>query len=71
MLIWHCCYRLSYLPQNLNTMSYATAIGGGQNAEASKKENSKSLKEKTTKAERRALQEAQRAAKVSAKGSTT
>lgn len=36
--------------------------------ESDQKKNSKPLKEKTTKAERRALQEAQRAAKAAAKG---
>ncbi|XP_076917339.1 translation initiation factor eIF2B subunit delta-like [Bidens hawaiensis] len=40
----------------------------GQVAEGSSQKNSKPLKDKTTKAERRALQEAQRAAKASAKG---
>lgn len=36
--------------------------------QSDQKKNPKSLKEKTTKAERRALQEAQRAAKAAAKG---
>lgn len=39
-------------------------------AEMSLKSDSKPLKDKTTKAERRALQEAQRAAKASGKGLT-
>lgn len=46
------------------------AKSGGKNAEASEKQSSKPLKEKTTKAERRALQEAQRASKAAAKGSS-
>lgn len=40
----------------------------GDVAEAPSQNNSKPLKAKTTKAERRALQEAQRAAKATAKG---
>lgn len=40
----------------------------GMEVQSDQKKNSKPLKEKTTKAERRALQEAQRAAKAAAKG---
>ena len=47
--------------------------GGGQTAEVRNDlpSESKPLKEKTSKAERRALQEAQRAVKAAAKGSST
>lgn len=40
----------------------------GMEVQSDQKKNSKPLKEKTTKAERRAIQEAQRAAKAAAKG---
>lgn len=43
-------------------------VGGSVEVQNDRPESSKPLKEKTSKAERRALQEAQRAAKAAAKG---
>lgn len=51
----------------LTTVSVVNMPPGLSEKESDQKKNSKPLKEKTTKAERRALQEAQRAAKAAAK----
>jgi hypothetical protein len=51
-----------------NPETIVEKVGGSFEVENDRPASSKSLKEKTSKAERRALQEAQRAAKAAAKG---
>lgn len=74
VFVWGERESLSYIAMLLtivvfyNPETIVENVGGSVEVQNDRPANSKPLKEKTSKAERRALQEAQRAAKAAAKG---